>query len=62
MFISSLFIIRVPFFSLLGFSKGFPKIKRAKGYHSGTSLPAPASKSSCAMPRLLGVEGLGFRV
>ena len=35
-FLSSLFIIRVPFFLLFGFSKGGPKIKRAKGYYSGT--------------------------
>ena len=35
-FLSSPFIIRVPFFLLFGFSKGSPTIKRAKGYHSGT--------------------------
>ena len=35
-FLSSPFIIRVPFFLVFGFSKGGPTIKRAKGYHSGT--------------------------
>ena len=33
---SPLIIIRVPFFLPFGFSRGAPKIKRAKGYYSGT--------------------------
>ena len=35
-FLCSLFIIRVPFFLLFGFSKGGPTMKRAKGYQTGT--------------------------
>ena len=35
-FLSSPIMIRVPFFLLLGFNKGDPEPKRAKGYYSKT--------------------------